>query len=124
MRKFLLVLMAFGLLAYAPLGARAQGHILALGVRGEVQTVEWATSLLESPSLLSDEELALYEGEGVIAGVIGGLSGAISAALAYTVDAAIGCNTGRCHANARDFAANVGKGFVYGFVFGLLTSPW
>lgn len=51
MRKFLLVLMAFGLLAYAPLGARAQGHILALGVRGEVQTVEWATSLLESPSL-------------------------------------------------------------------------
>lgn len=117
MRKFLLVLMAFGLLAYAPLGARAQGHILALGVRGEVQTVEWATSL-------SDEELALYEGEGVIAGVIGGLSGAISAALAYTVDAAIGCNTGRCNANARDFAANVGKGFVYGFVFGLLTSPW
>ncbi len=122
MRRLLVVLMALGLLAYAPVGAVAQGYALALGIQGRVQG-DGNLSLLQNFSSLSDEELASFQGQGLIGGILGGLTGAIGAAMVYTIDAAIGCNTGRCVANAHDFAASVAKGFVSGFIIGLITPP-
>ncbi|WP_126202956.1 hypothetical protein [Thermus scotoductus] len=92
MRKFLLVLVAFGLLAYAPVGAVAQGYALALGVQGKIQgAVNF--SLLQN---LSDEELLDIAGVGgqlfadAESYIFGGLWSAIGGCLCYAASQALG----------------------------------
>ena len=55
MKNPLLVLMALALLAYAPVGATAQGYALAL--------VQEKTAEAQLPQELGDDELALVQGE-------------------------------------------------------------
>ena len=55
MRRSLVVLMALGLLAYAPVGALAQGYTLALGVQRELLSTSVAVSELKGESYLQDE---------------------------------------------------------------------
>ena len=55
MRRLLVVLMALGLMAYALVGALAQGYTLALGVQRELLSTSVAVSELKGESYLQDE---------------------------------------------------------------------
>ncbi len=106
MRRFLVALMALGLLAHPLVGALAQGYTLALGVQERVQ-VTTNSSWFQNFLALSDEELSDVSGSGnklladVEAYAFTGLWAAIGACLCYATSQALGLR------GAADFAFQI-----------------
>jgi hypothetical protein len=95
MRRFLVALMALGLLAHPLVGALAQGYTLALGVQERVQ-VTTNSSWFQNFLALSDEELSDVSGSAgqlfadVETYTFAGLWGAIGTCLCTLASQALG----------------------------------